>query len=79
MLLNSFWSCRDKAGLMMTCVWQVTVMLVEAALHPMEAGSHYVSDQLDHYFEAARGTGYYELGVLVARMSPPRGAIRKSG
>ena len=33
----------------------------------------------NHYYEVAPQTGYYELGVLVARMSPPREAIRKSG
>ena len=33
-----FWSATDQAGLLVACVWPLTVMLIEAALHPSLAG-----------------------------------------
>ena len=31
-------SATDQAGLLVACVWPLTVMLIEAALHPSLAG-----------------------------------------
>ena len=33
-----FWSATDQAGLLVACVWPLTVMLIEAALQPSLAG-----------------------------------------